>query len=924
MSTFLRSLATVVSLLSIVACSSEHSDEKPKQPAASTRVGETRGSAVVLSRDERVAVVVNRSAGVVTVFRLDPEQPADRLVVGQTALDMDAAEGRSTPDRGSEPWAAVIGADDDTAYVVSRYDQTVTRISDLHGTPRLDGSVPVGSEPTAIAIAPNGVRLFVANWGEGTISVITTPDFRVRDPVDLNPALAEFGSWRDSEPGGLEPRPGLAHPRALALTDDGDNDNADETLYATEFFSVPDRCVGMGQFACGRQGVVYAIPLAEDGAVEAIRIAPVENTGFPDANQAVTGCFPNQLYAAAAEGDRLLVTSMCVSPQGPLGPKALPDGSTDPANFKTLVHPSVFVIDTRTNQELVDQRLILTRELDEHYQPGQVASPRVPLIPNDIAFTTDVVGADELYRGCITAMGADAVFCIEFDRDWRFLGFGKYERPYIDLLPLDQRSGRLPVGIALSKQKQFGLVVNDNSQNLSVVDLTAGAVRWVGWTARGIPHADETLDSPANAGRRLFATGLDVWSFKGQAWMSCEGCHPDGLSDGVTWFFSRGPRRTLSTASTYYGDGERRMLLWTGNVDEVHDVEGIVRSVAGGIGGVTWEYPTQTSTNASRIVYDGTANPTGKPTTILRHNLNGSVKELLALSSQVCDATTPVCDSTPVREWDEIDAFIRSVRAPRRPAQLARLAADVQRGAELFRVGQCASCHGGPGWTLSRVFYTPSGTNNGALPYVPPPGLTVTPALLGRLRMETYSVPEALRPLNPPGASGTATLRRWDPGTRDPFVHLYGTEMNGGYDSRKTHGNDQINCVLRSVGTFPDQTQGENTLGISAKSNPVYELRDDMKTLALGATGFNIPSLQGLATGAPYFHGGNARTLEEVFEPMFAAHHQALAPGFLASGDRAASVRDLVAYLLSIDDDKPSEPVPSGFDLCVPVSGPLD
>ena len=86
--------------------------------------------------------------------------------------------------------------------------------------------------------------------------------------------------------------------------------------------------------------------------------------------------------------------------------------------------------------------------------------------------------------------------------------------------------------------------------------------------------------------------------------------------------------------------------------------------------------------------------------------------------------------------------------------------------------------------------------------------------------------------------------------------------------------------------------------------------------VALGASGFNVPSLVGIAGSAPYFHAGNARTLEEVFDPTFAAHHQAIDPTFLADdATRPEIIRKLVSYLLTIDEDKPPQAVPdTGFD----------
>ena len=83
-----------------------------------------------------------------------------------------------------------------------------------------------------------------------------------------------------------------------------------------------------------------------------------------------------------------------------------------------------------------------------------------------------------------------------------------------------------------------------------------------------------------------------------------------------------------------------------------------------------------------------------------------------------------------------------------------------------------------------------------------------------------------------------------------------------------------------------------------------------MSTNAQGATGFNPPSLVGMLAGAPYYHAGNARTLEEAFSNTFALHHQAYAANFLVDGaGRAEQLRQIVAFVLSIDDSTTSIPV---------------
>jgi cytochrome c peroxidase len=121
--------------------------------------------------------------------------------------------------------------------------------------------------------------------------------------------------------------------------------------------------------------------------------------------------------------------------------------------------------------------------------------------------------------------------------------------------------------------------------------------------------------------------------------------------------------------------------------------------------------------------------------------------------------------------------------------------------------------------------------------------------------------------------------------------------------------NDQIQCVLRAVGTFPST----GTMPILPSGSPVVirEVRTNMMTDAQGLSGFNPPSLLDGVAGAPYFHAGNARTLEEVFDPAFEAHYQALSENFLLAGDRATQIRQIVAFLLSIDEDTAAVAAPT-------------
>lgn len=268
-------------------------------------VARTNGGAVALSYDERIAVVTNRSAGIVTVLSLKPERGLKHLVAKTTVIAVGVD---------SEPWAAVVGADHDTAYVVLRKAQQVIRIDSLRDNPTVaKDKIRVGSEPMSIALSPTGKMLFVANWSEGTISKIDTQPFLYRTSIDLNQRLVDKQLLGD----GLESRPGLAHPRALAISDNGDQNDDDEMIYATEFFSQPilGTARDIGIVDANREGLVYSTHLDSGQPGPTMEISPVRDTTFPDSKGETTSCFPNQLYAAAVDSDRLYVTAMCTSPK---------------------------------------------------------------------------------------------------------------------------------------------------------------------------------------------------------------------------------------------------------------------------------------------------------------------------------------------------------------------------------------------------------------------------------------------------------------------------------------------------------------------------------------------------------------------------------------------------------------------------------
>jgi YVTN family beta-propeller protein len=82
-------------------------------------------------------------------------------------------------------------------------------------------------------------------------------------------------------------------------------------------------------------------------------------------------------------------------------------------------------------------------------------------------------------------------------------------------------------------------------------------------------------------------------------------------------------------------------------------------------------------------------------------------------------------------------------------------------------------------------------------------------------------------------------------------------------------------------------------VGTFSAANPI-EIKQN-GTAPLGADGFNVPSLLGVGSDAPYFHNGNAQTLEDVFDQHLISGNPISAA--LSGPDQTA----LLAFLRSLD-----------------------
>src|SRR5262249_53878982 len=140
----------------------------------------------------------------------------------------------------------------------------------------------------------------------------------VSKTIDLNAALIAAGPLGASV---STSRPSLAHPRSIAITNNGDMNDTDESVYVTEYFGqhlAAEDAAGSNADV-SKEGLVYRVKLA-DYSVASIPLAPLADLGFKDHFNATAGCYPNQLQSITINGKFAYVTSVCASPRGPQGP----------------------------------------------------------------------------------------------------------------------------------------------------------------------------------------------------------------------------------------------------------------------------------------------------------------------------------------------------------------------------------------------------------------------------------------------------------------------------------------------------------------------------------------------------------------------------------------------------------------------------
>ena len=162
---------------------------KPRAVAASAKVG-ARPYACALSPDSKTLAVSNMGDDTVSLLDASDLSPKGRIKVGSQPNEL-------VWDKNGRLFVANAGANSVSVIVGGKVAETVTT--------SLDQRDPVGSTPDALALSPDGTRLYVANADNNDVAVVDTSDRRESRVLGFLPT-----GW---------------YPSALALAPDG------KTLY---------------------------------------------------------------------------------------------------------------------------------------------------------------------------------------------------------------------------------------------------------------------------------------------------------------------------------------------------------------------------------------------------------------------------------------------------------------------------------------------------------------------------------------------------------------------------------------------------------------------------------------------------------------------------------------------------------------------
>jgi YVTN family beta-propeller protein len=564
---------------------------------------------------------------------------------------------------GKEPSSIALNSDSSRAYVANAGDGTVSVINtERH---KVIATINVGAEPHALCFTPNFTKLYVACSSSNTLHVINPTNNSVSKIIE---------------------NPNFSNLFAITITNDGDTDDSDEVLYVTNLLAeYVEGSAPKPTSDIGKQGIVNVVSVSNDTLIDKVRLNPIKTAFQADGRsqnadfgplaateKADTFAFPNEITSIAGtrqNGTNLIYTfATGTSPTAPLKFNV---------NVQSLVSQIRGIDDFNQTANLNDE---IKAEPATAFANG-VPKHRFATMPWGLAFFHNSFKALGVSSAC------DYVVVMNFDQNGKATiapnGPGSITRILTGTQrdPNPDRSifvdGKSPRGIVINQNDTRAYTFNYVSRDVTLINLTTNApIRTVATTiSKGHPVIQ--------LGKELFNTAMgpidssnhnpdgSVNPIEGRmsdsGWVACVSCHVSGLTDGVAWAFETGPRVSTPLNGTFEKQGQgQRALNWSAVRDEVEDFELNTRAIAGGVGLIQ--------------LANGDADP--------------NVANFAPLASRGRD---------PRR--DAITEYVKSIRTPVAP--LSANDPEVQAGRALFKKVGCAECHATSLWTIGRVQFAP-------------------------------------------------------------------------------------------------------------------------------------------------------------------------------------------------------------------------
>jgi YVTN family beta-propeller protein len=640
----------------------------------------TYSSPIAINATDRLIWVVNPGDDSVSVIRPDNNTRLAKVAVGD------------------EPESIALTPDNQYAYVANAAGNSVTviRIQDpawgtfnafVDTSAGVNGHITTGAEPWNIVCSPDGQRVFVANSGQDSITVINTATRAIIGHVDLRNSLA-------NDPD----RSRHFQPRGLAVTADNSK------LYVTRFLSFT-RASGRQGDDFGKEGLVAVLDINTGSAniadYRVARIIPLapQITGFlfPGLTNE-TFAFPNQLQSIVIRGETAYLPNIAASPTGPL-------------RFNLDTHAFINSVSGANSSSPANRGALNLHLGARDPEPGKrrlfFANPWA------IAFTSQLGDG----FGYAVSAASDLLVKVPVSADGR-LSFTVDDNTtrYIDLNDPNNaatsgaNAGKNPQGIAINSTGTRAYVANFVSRNVSVVDLTTDAVIAVVPTS-DLPAPNSQAETNLVGAEVFFSSRGNFDAIPGtnslrdrlssEGWQSCASCHFKGLTDGVVWQFAAGPRKSVPLNASFnpHRRNEQRVLNYSAIFDEIEDFEINIRNVSGpgplAGGALDPNHGLLIGDNGDLNVAPSALNAFALP------NANRP-----QVTVTLPGSANPVPALTAMREW--VRFAVRTPNAPLTDASLpnAPLSAQLTQGRNLFLGAGCATCHGGLNWTVSLKDFT--------------------------------------------------------------------------------------------------------------------------------------------------------------------------------------------------------------------------